>query len=146
MRISDWSSDVCSSDLRVTDTTQFGAENLERPGSGGGEPEIGYRARDHIHLGPELGHVEVVQDVYRAEQYLDRLAERQVQVVPLDDDIILPVWILRVQTHGGVGVHVPAAGRAQPPVFPREPITPLPLLHHNLPIGRASRNTYALVP
>src|SRR3546814_21187949 len=78
MRISDWSSDVCSSDL------------------------------------------EVVQDVYRAEQYLDRLAERQVQVVPLDDDIILPVWILRVQTQGVVGVHVPAAGRAQPPVFPRE--------------------------
>src|SRR3546814_5120627 len=104
MRISDWSSDVCSSDL------------------------------------------EVVQDVYRAEQYLDRLAERQVQVVPLDDDIILPVWILRVQTQGVVGVHVPAAGRAQPPVFPREPITPLPLLPHDLELGRAFRNRDELVP
>ncbi len=48
------------------------------------QPEVGDHPRHHVHLGAELGHVEIVQDVDGAEQHLDRLADRQMQVVALD--------------------------------------------------------------
>src|SRR3546814_7212323 len=83
MRISDWSSDVCSSDLLregrlllqpclvvgllvdhhgathgvVPRAAEFKAEAFIGAGSRGRQPEIGDRARHHVHLGAELGHV-----------------------------------------------------------------------------------------
>ena len=73
--------DDLAAHLRVRGAAQLGAENIERSGSDRRDPEIGDHARDHIHLGPELGHIEIVQDVDGAEQHLDRLPDRQVQVV-----------------------------------------------------------------
>src|SRR3546814_7585610 len=103
MRISDWSSDVCSSDLLregrlllqpclvvgllvdhhgathgvVPRAAEFKAEDFIGAGSRGRQPEIGDRARHHVHLGAELGHVEIVQHVYRAKQHLDRLRSEE---------------------------------------------------------------------
>src|SRR3984893_6114124 len=47
----------------VRATAELGAEDLEGPGSGGDEPDIADHARHHIHLGPELRHIEAVHDV-----------------------------------------------------------------------------------
>src|SRR5262245_41350610 len=38
---------------------ELGAQDLESPGSGWGEPVIGHRAGYHVHLGAEFGHVEI---------------------------------------------------------------------------------------
>ena len=100
----------------------------------------------HIHLGPELGHIEVVQDVDGAEQYLDRLADRQVQIVAFDHDIVLPVGIVRIQAQGVVGTDVSGIGRAEPAVLPRKAKAPLPLLAHDLELGRSFRDRDELVP
>src|ERR1700693_5041130 len=80
--------------LRMRGTAEFRTENLECSGAGGREPVIRNRARYHIHLRPELGHIEIMQDVNRAEQYLNRLSNRQVQSVVFDDDVVLSVGIV----------------------------------------------------
>src|ERR1700736_1665788 len=49
--------------LRMRHAAQFRTEHLECSGAGGREPEICNRARYHIDLGPELGHIEIMQDV-----------------------------------------------------------------------------------
>src|SRR6266850_5328308 len=55
--------DDLASHLRMRDTAEFRAENLECSGAGGREPVIRDRARYHIHLRPELGHIEIMQDI-----------------------------------------------------------------------------------
>src|ERR1700721_2351074 len=50
-----------------------GEPRAEKPagcGSGGGEPDVGDHAWPQIHLGSELRHIEAVQDIDRAQQYL----------------------------------------------------------------------------
>ena len=54
---------------------QFFAEEVEFPNSSGREPDVGDQAWHQIHLDPELWHGEIVQDVNRAEQRLDRFAD-----------------------------------------------------------------------
>src|SRR5260370_39155551 len=76
--------------LRVPDATEASAENLECPGSDGGDPEVGDQTWHQIHLGPELGHIKVVHDVYGAEQYLDRLPERQGQIAAFGHHTVPP--------------------------------------------------------
>src|SRR5260370_39281893 len=85
--------------LRVPDATEASAENLECPGSGGGEPEVGDQAWHQIHLGPELGHIKVVHDVYGAKQYLDRLPERQAQLARLHHHVVLTAGVAPIHTH-----------------------------------------------
>ena len=82
----------------VPDAAQFGAQGLVCPGLGGGEPEIGDHARDTIHLGAELGDIEVMQHIYGSERQLDRLADREVQCVALDHDVVMPMEIIRIHT------------------------------------------------
>src|SRR5713101_7227851 len=64
---------------KVPGAAQFVAEEVEFPGPGGGEPDIRDQARHQIHLGPELRDSEVMQDVYGAEQRLDRPADWEMQ-------------------------------------------------------------------
>src|SRR3954453_3284277 len=59
---------------RVADAAELGAQDVEGAGPRRGEPEIGHEPRDHVHLRAELGHVEIVQHVDRAQQLLHRLA------------------------------------------------------------------------
>src|SRR6516225_1179771 len=80
--------------------TQLCAENVKRSGSDWLDPEIGHHAWDHIHLGSELRHIEVVQDVNGAKQDLDRLSDGQMQVAIFDDDVVLPMRIVAVRPMG----------------------------------------------
>ena len=73
----------------MADSTELGAEHLKRACPDWREPEVGDRTRDHVHLGAEFRDVEIVQHIDRPEQYLDRLADRQMQVGGLDDHIVL---------------------------------------------------------
>src|SRR2546430_3802300 len=95
---------------------------------------------------PELRHIEAVPDVDRALQKLDRLDERQVQVVGFDHDIVLRVGIVWIQAQRVVGPDVPDIGRAEPAVFPRKAEAPLPLPADDLDLGRPLRDRDKLVP
>ena len=95
------------------DAAKLGAEHLECPGSRRREPEIGDQARHHVHLGAELRHIEIVQDVDGAKQHLHRLADRQMQVGRLDHDVVLAVRVIRVETERVVGADVARVGRAE---------------------------------
>src|SRR5262249_54463893 len=95
---------------------------------------------------PELRHIEAVQDVDRAQQYLDRLAEQQVQVLGLDHDIVLRVRIVWIQAQRVVRTDVAGIRRAEPAVFPRKAEAPLPLPADDLDLGRPFRDRDKLVP
>src|SRR5436853_2321948 len=127
-------------------TASLSAGHLEGPGSGGGGPDVGGHAWHQIHLGPELWHIEAVQDVDRALQKLDRLVERQVQVVGFDHDIVLRVGIVWIQAQRVVGTDVLDIGRAEPAVFPRKAEAPVPLPADDLDLGRPLRDRDKLVP
>src|ERR1700730_5561169 len=82
----------------MCNAAQLLAEGVEAPGPGGGEPDIGDQARDHIHLRAELRHGEVMQDVYRAQFQLDRLAHREMQLWTCYQDIVLPVGVVWIHS------------------------------------------------
>ena len=105
---------------RMPQATELDAEDLERPGPGGGEPVVGDHAWHHVHLCPELRHIEVVQNVDGAEQHLDWLPDRQVQVVTVDHNVVLPVGIVGIQSQRVVRADVVGIGCAQPAVLTRE--------------------------
>src|SRR3546814_3732618 len=74
MRISDWSSDVCSSDLMVDMLREHGAGHIRVVGGGGGTitPEeireleaYGVERIYHPNDGMKLGLVEMIEDVVR---------------------------------------------------------------------------------
>src|SRR3981081_2486719 len=132
--------------LRVRHATKLSAQNIKRSGSDGGYPEIGDHAWNHIHLGPELGHVEIVQDIDGAEQNLDRLADWKVQVAAFDHNVVLPMRIVGIQAQRVVGTDVADIGCAQPAILPREAEAPAPLLTHDLDFGSVRRNRDELVP
>ena len=79
-----------------------------------------------------------MQDVYRAEQHLDRLAKRQVQIVAFDNDIIARAGIAWIQAQGVVRADVHGIGFAQSAVFPWKAEAPLPLLADGLGLGRTT--------
>src|SRR5262249_525981 len=87
-----------------------------------------------------------VQDVDRAQQYLDRLADQQVQVVGLDHEIVVRVGIVRIHAQRIVGTNVADIRRAEPAVLPRKAAAPLPLLADDLELGRSFRDRDKLVP
>ena len=132
---------------RMALAAKFGAQDLEGSGLGRREPEIGDRARDHVHLGAEFRHVEIMQHVDRAQQHLDRLADRQMQVGRFDDDIVLAVGIAWRSTPSGF-----SAVTSRVSDVPSLPSLPgRRKLHcHCWPttstIGRVARNGDELVP
>src|SRR6516225_10490042 len=130
----------------MSSATKLRAENVKRSGSDRLDPEIRDHAWHHIHLGPELGHIEVMQYINRAEQDLDRLADGEMQVRVFDDNVVLPIRIIAVQAHGVVGTDVADIGRAQPTILARQAEAPLPLLAHDLDLGGVCRNRHELVP
>ena len=78
-----------------------------------------------------------MQDVYRAEQHLDWLAKRQVQIVAFDHDIIArALGSLEFQAQRVVRTNVKGIGFAQSAVFPWKAEAPLPLLADGLGLGR----------
>lgn len=55
----------------VAEAAVLSADRLKGAQTGGGEPDAGDHTRDRVHLDPELGHVEVVDDVVSPEHKLD---------------------------------------------------------------------------
>src|SRR3982074_3243442 len=100
--------------LRVRHATYLSAQNIKRSGSDGGYPEISDHAWNHIHLGPEFGHIEIVQDIDGAEQNLDRLPDWEVQVAVFDHNVVLPMRIVGIQAQRGVATDVADTGPAHP--------------------------------
>ncbi len=131
---------------RVTNATEPCAKYFESPGPGWGEPEISDQTWHQIHLGPELGHIKIVHDVDGAEQNLNRLPDRHVQVTADDHDIVLPVGIVRIHTQRIVGTDVPRIRRAEQAVLCLEGGSSTPLLTHDLDLGRLFRDVDELVP
>ncbi len=80
----------------MRDAAELFAESVESPDPRRREPDVRDEARRHVHLRPELRHREVVQDVDRAEVYLDRLADGQVHFLARDQHVILTVRIVRI--------------------------------------------------
>jgi len=75
-----------------------------------------------------------------AEQNLDRLPDREVQVAIFDDDVVLPVRVVAIQAHGVVGTDVADIGCAHSAILARKAEAPLPLLAHDLDFGGVRRN------
>src|SRR4029079_1670788 len=130
----------------MSSATKLRAENIKRSGSDRLDPEIGHHAWDHIPLRPELGHIEIMQDVHGAEQDLNRLPDGQMQVAIFDDDVVLPMRIVAVQAHGVLGTDVADIGRAELAILARQAEAPLPLLAHDLDLGGVWRNGHELMP
>src|SRR6266446_407226 len=125
---------------KVPGATQFVAEEVEFSGPGGGEPDIGDQARHQIHLGPELRYGEVVQDVYGAEQRLDRLADGEMYLGARHQDVVLSVGIVRIHAKRVFIADVPGIDGAHHPVLPGEAKAPAPLLAHGLEYARVFRD------
>ncbi len=87
----------------VPHAAQFLAQDLELAGPGGRQPQVGDHARHHVHLHAELRHGEIVQDVLGPQQHLDRLVERQVQLGPGDQHVVLAARIVGVHAERVVG-------------------------------------------
>src|SRR6185312_6110167 len=121
-------------------------EDFEGPGSGWSEPDVANHAWHQIHLRAKLRHVEAVHDVYRAEQHLDRLAKRQVQVVAFDHDIVARAGIVWIQAQRVVRADVHGIGSAESAVFSWKAEAPLPLLADGLDFGRPWRHRDELGP
>src|SRR5262245_61737568 len=87
-----------------------------------------------------------MQDVYGAEQHLDRTAEREVYLIAFDEDVVLPVGIVRIQAKRVSRADVPGIRGAQYAVLPREAEAPLPLLAQNLKFRSLFRDRDEFVP
>ena len=68
------------------------------------------------------------------------------QVAIFDDDVVLPVRVVAIQAHGVVGTDVADIGGTHPAILARKAEAPLPLLAHDLDLGRVRRNRDELVP
>src|SRR5437773_10571763 len=68
------------------------------------------------------------------------------QIAVLDDNIVLSTWIVGIQPHRIVGTDLAGIGGTKPAVLSGKPITPEPLLSHDLDLGRIGRNRDELVP
>src|SRR5437773_11762654 len=68
------------------------------------------------------------------------------QIAVLDDNIVLSTWIVGIQPHRIVGTALAGIGGPKPAVLSGKPITPTPLLSHDLDLGRIGRNGDELVP
>src|SRR6202171_1766518 len=68
------------------------------------------------------------------------------QVVVLNNDVVLSVWIVGIQTQRIVGTDIAAIEGPKPAVLSGKPIAPEPLLSHDLDLGRIRRNCDELVP
>ncbi len=102
----------------MADAAELGAEYLEGSGPRRRQPEIGDHAGHHIHLGAEFGDVEIVQDVDRPEQYLDRLADRQMKLPAFDDNVVLPGGVVPIDPEGVFGGDI---ARFRVPSLPSAP-------------------------
>ena len=104
------------------------AEDLVRARLGRREPQVRDHARHQVHLHAELRHREVVQDVLRAQQHLDGLVERQVQLRAGDQDVVLAARIVRIHAERVVGADERRIDGAQHAVLARQAEAPGPLL------------------
>src|SRR4029077_4035736 len=124
----------------MRNAAQLFAENVEGPGPGGGEPDVGDQARHHIHLGAELWHREVVQDVYRAEVRLDRLTLGEMQFRARDQDVVLSVRIVGIDTARVRVADEAGVDGAEHAVRSGEAVVKVPLPAHDLERRRVLRD------
>src|SRR5262245_13391770 len=68
------------------------------------------------------------------------------QRITLDDDVVPPVGIVRVQPEGVVGTDVPGIGRTKSNILARAMEAPLPLPAHDLDLSGIDGNRDELVP
>src|SRR6266436_3600681 len=68
------------------------------------------------------------------------------QVVVFDYDVVLSVGIVGIQPHRFVGTDNAGIGSPKPAILSGKPIAPLPLLSHDLDLGRIGRNCDELMP
>src|SRR5438309_8034621 len=137
--------DVATHD-KVPGTAQFVAQEVELSGPRGGEPDIGDQARHQVHLGPELRYGEVVQDVYGAEQRLDRLAPGEMQLRARYQDVVLSVGIVGIHAERVFIADVFGIDGAHHAVLPGEAKSPVPLLAHGLEYARVFRDLDEIRP
>src|SRR6266702_2229146 len=131
---------------KVPGAAQFVAEEVEFSGPDGGEPDIGDQARHQIHLGPELRYGEVVQDVYGAEQSLDRSAYGEMEFRARYQHVVLSVGIVGIHTKRVFIADVLRVDRAHHAVLPGEAKAPVPLLAHGLEYARVFRDLDEICP
>src|SRR6266581_3047285 len=125
---------------KVPGAAQFVAEEVEFPGPSGGEPDIRDQAGHQVHLGPELRYREVVQDVYRAEQRLDRPADGEMQLRARYQDVVLSVGIVGIHAKRVFIADVLGIDGAHHAVLPGEAKAPAPLLAYGLEYRRVWRD------
>ena len=80
------------------DAAELFAEHLVTPCLRRCQPLEGLHAGNEVHLHPELGHREVVQNVLRAQQPADGLVDRDVGFRVPNDNVVLAVRVIRVDT------------------------------------------------
>ncbi len=120
----------------MRNAAQLFAEGVEFADAGGCEPDVGHEPRHHVHLGAELWHREVMQDVDRAELRLDRFAHGQMQLGARDQDVVLAFRIGRVDAERIRVADEPGVDGAEHAVRPRKAIVEVPLPGHDFEHGR----------
>ena len=79
---------------------QFLAHKIETAFAGRGKPQVGNHAWYQIHFYPKLRYGKIMQHIFRAQQYLNRLIKRQYQLVALHQNIVLACRVGGVNTKG----------------------------------------------
>ena len=87
-----------------------------------------------------------MQHIDRAEQHLDRLADRQMQIGRFDHDIVLAVGIAGDHAQRIFSADVAGVGCAELAVLAGQAETPLPLLADDFDLGCVARNVDELAP
>ena len=110
------------------------------------EPEIGNKTWHHVHLHAELGNRVVMQHVVRAQQRFYWLADRQMHLRRVDDDVVHAVWIFWVDTERIEFAYELGVSCAELTVGAWIAEIPLPLLPHHFVFGCFFRHSHEVCP
>lgn len=122
--------------VRMPDTAELGAKDVEPPGACGREPHLRDHARHHVHPRAERRDIEIVQNVFCAQQQFHRLADEQMQLGDIDDAVVLIRGVFGVETERIVDGDIGGIGTAETTVRAGQAETPLPLLPNDLDDAR----------
>ncbi len=120
----------------MCDSAKLFTEHFVGAGFGYLEPLIGHHAGHEIHLDAELRHREIVQDVGRAQQKVNRLVHGQAGNRRVDDDVVLSGGVRRIDAERVVGRHLADVGVAELAVLARVTIAPVPLFADRFDLHR----------
>ncbi|MNY13873.1 hypothetical protein D3C86_1470270 [compost metagenome] len=112
----------------MTYATKFSAKDFVFSGFSRRKPKVRHHPWHHIHLAANLRYIEIVQDIFSAQQDFHRPVERKANFIIHYKHIVLPCRILGIKAEGIGGINKPDIRFAQLCVLAGKTKGPLPLL------------------